>query len=1134
MSYLRALDAARSHLDRGDLLAAEAELGRAHDEWKRSRVRAPLVERGLEPALRRFGRWFGRKSTSPVLPVFGHGASRLEDDLRALAKLLRDEALRTAGREASDLVESDRQLLERALRLDRRSRVFGFERLERWDVLHGYLEACRRLARGVDEALLPGDVADASQEGWLEQWAESVLSGSGVVSTSLLRWLERQAAAVARLEGRRAAAWSWIAARGALRDPEGGERALAHVERALRGDLEEASREAARRALAGLLVNEGVLAVPGADARESLQRWTPDEAHAAWPPPEIVQLLDARTARADDRPVASVAWSGDAANLAVVLHRGSTPLDALALSPRVEAGEGRSRFEASLPEVRGWLRRWLPDGTLILADGSLPSGLAELFASWEVLDVAALLHRIDTGPGAVEEAAPVAPHPLWTGPHGHPVFRPLADRARGLVPRLRAWVRACPSFTEPWGRDALGQLADHGLELCGLVRQAIERLDEARPGGDRRLQTVDLVVPLQWPRLETRDWPAAAAADPIPTGRGVERSRRGTIWHDRPATLEELVDVASASERAELLTASRSRARDLAGRSAGRIDPRRVSVAPRRVRCPEAWLRRLDETIRTAVGAPRQQLHVLALWKALAETPNGDPDLPGDLSAPPASDAACGDDCRLTVRGGCWPAQIEGRREAARVWVVPVGEAELTLESPSDVLLDDPRAWTVGIDDAVAADRLAFTVDRARAAARSWVWVVGGVLDPALRSHWNRMVPVALHQVTSEGRETAEAVMAPPGYRPGDPVLGEWSERVLERRITAWRELDGGDHLWWAPDGPPSDTAAAVEGAGTERSHRLVVTARLAGPAVRDPLLLLLRATAGLGHAAQSWVCLDPRLAHVLGSEGGWFPGDASHRGGVHGGKAEALEASVASGRDLLTARGVHAGAGWTAPLDADRLRAAAAVRDQSQDFDAEALARTTRDWGRGRPLIVAGATDRQRDRVVRLVRELAERSGDGGPLGVRCVVVVGTPPDGDPDARSAVVRSGEAERLGAIMLEAERGRLSRVDLHPHLLLEDAVRAWARRVSSVAWIFLHGEEVLATLESIDGPVSEAVAMHPWRDLLERSGAGAMVFVDAVESDARSMPGAGPAPSTPASPWSRRVATPYRVGASRSR
>jgi len=1105
MSYLRALDAARSHLDRGDLLAAEAELERAHDEWRRSRVRAPLVERGLEPALRRFGRWFGRKSTSPVLPVFGHRATRLEDDLRALARLLHDEALRTAGREAKDLVESDRQLLERALRLDRRSRIFGFERPERWDVLHGYLEACRRLARSVDEGLLPTDVADATQEEWLGRWAESVLSGSGVVSTPLLRWLERQAAAVARLEGPGADAWSWIAARGALRDPEGGERALAHVERALRGDLDETSREAARRALAGLLVNEGVLAVPGADAREALERWTPEEHGAVWPPPEIAELLDARTARADERPVASVVWSGDAANLVVVLHRGSTPLDALAVSPRVDAGEGRSRFEASLPEVRGWLRRWLPDGTLILADGTLPAGLAELFAWWQVLDVEALVHRIDSGGDPVEETAPVAPHPLWSGPHGHPVFRPLADRARSLVPRLRGWIRASPSFTEPWGRDALGQLADHGLELCGLLRQAIERLDEARPGGERRLQTVDLVVPLQWPRLETRDWPMASTGDPIPTGRGVDRSRRGTIWHDRPATPEELVDVASSSERAELLTASLSRARDLAARSAARIDPRRVSVAPRRVRCPEAWLRRLDDTIRTAVGASERQLHVLALWKSLAETPNGDPDLPGDLPAPPVPDAVCGDACRLTARGGCWPAQIEGRREAARVWVVPIGESGLTLEEPSDTLFDDPRTWTVGIDDTGAADRLAFTIDRARAADRSWVWVVGGVLDPALRTHWNRMVPVALHQVTSESREAADVVMAPPGYRPGDPVLGEWSERVLERRIAAWRELGGGDHRWWEPVGSPPDAAASVEGAGTGRSHRLVVTARLAGPAVRDPLLLLLRATAGLGHAAESWVCLDPRLAHVLGSEGGWFHGEASRRGGTRGGAAEALDASVASGRDLLTARGVQAGAAWTTPLDADRLRAAAAVRDESQDFGAEALARTTRDWARGRPLIVGGATDRQRDRVVRLVRELSERSGDGGPLGVRCVVVVGTPPVDELDARSAVVGPGEVERLGAIMLEAERGRLSRVDLHPLLLLEDAVREWAQRVSSVAWVFVHGEEVLATLESIDGPASEAAAMHPWRDVLERSGAGAMVFVDAVESDARSVP-----------------------------
>lgn len=1114
MSYLSALETARSHLDRGDLLAAEAAFDLAHELWSRSRVRAPLVERGLEPALRRIGGWFGRRSNRPVLPVFGHKASVLEDDLRALARLLGDEVQTVLSRGPEGLVEADRVVLENALRLDRESRFFGLDASERWRATRGYLDASRRLARRVEVDLLPADPAASQAEGWLRQWAEAVLDGGGVPSEALIRWIERQASAVGRLGIENAAAWYWVTARAALLDPQGGERALEAVQHALGEGLDPDDALVARRLLAGLLVNETVLAGPGADVDEALERWLPDPGVAAtWPPPEIAELRRARRDVAPDRALVTAAWDDAAENLVLVLHDGERAHDALALAPRVEGADRATRFEASLPEARGWIQRWMPEGAVVLVPETPPPHFADLLTGQEVLDVGALTTVVDV-PGVHgeprEPARPGAAHPLWSRAGGHAVYRPLADRGRSLVPHFLAWTRACPSISEHWGRQALTVMSEHGLAVCGTLRDAVDRLlgPEAGQGRARAMQTVDLVVPLEWPRLESRDWGGDSAddrgidvlpsRDSIP--RTIDRSREGSLWFSRVAGVEELASIAAASDRAEVLTRGRDRARELADAVASRVDRRRVTAAPSRVVCPEALLRQLDEWMRSAIGDPARQFDVLWLWRLLAETANGEVDLDsiGADRAPVAdlvknAPGACGEGCRLTAHEGCWDAQLQGRREVSKVWIVGDVRSPWVLEECEDLLVDDLRRFTVG-EDSEASALLDRVVEATLASTRAWVFGRAGRLDAALRAMWTRRVPRPLHQGGEASGEQAAVLLVPPGYRLGDPLIGGEAARLLELRTAEWNRVGGGRSdghaasIWWDP--MPATPADAV--GETNVPH--AVTARLVDDATDDDLLLLARAAAAQSRARQGWACLDARLTHVLDHPGGNYPDVDAGASAWDASQEDAVRTTTLEGRVVLGEKAGRVPSSWTHPITAERLETAG--RDGLARTELGELAEVLHDWGRGRPLILGGATDRQRACVVDLLRGFADRSGDGGPLGIRCVMVVAEP-SGETDSRRLALGAEDADRLGAVMLEAERGRTSRVDLHPSLLRDEALRAWARRVSSVAWVFprLDGEGT--------DPGTDIVPVLPaWREILERSGAAALGFVDDVDDDAR--------------------------------
>lgn len=1123
MSYLRLLDEAHHQLERGELLAAEDLLRRAREAWARSRFRAPVVERGLEPVLRRAGKWLGRQSNSPVLPVFGHRAARLEEDLASLARLLRDEALDLARQRGESHGQRELELLERALRLDRESTVFVLDGPERWAIAKSYLQVGRRLARAPRSDLLPRDVAVVGDLVWLGEWAEAWLAGGALGDPATLDWVVRQASAAATLSqesAHDASRWWWIAARAAARDPLDGPRALMATQRALEGSgLADEARDRALRALAGLLVNERILAGPGADPAAVLRRHAPLAGSREWPDPEIVELLNARARSTDAATLVTLAWSVDGEELVLVSHRGARASDALAVRI-VESPRDPDSFAATVAEARGWIHRWLPGSCVLVLPGAPPPKVLAVLGDAPRLRVDLLRSLLGREEADVEPAAPWLAHPLWSaGPAPEP-WSALASAARAAVPVLTGILSDSPSFASSWGRANLRALSDYGLALCGALDLAAQGL--AGPPGPApvELQTVMVRVELRWPRLQERPWPRAAESAGRSEVIDVEVDvppalEPGTdAWVGRRATAAELAAIAVAHRRTEVLTVGGPRAAAIAAQATARIDPREVTVAPARERCAEPWLALLEDWIGEAVADPLRQLDVVWLLRTLSETATGDP-LAQVPPLPPSSlasvkavaerDLRCGPQCRLARDGGCWTAQLAGRRERARVWIVDLEQSADTLEGLACVLLDDPRTFVAQAASLPAEARLEHALGRVQAAERAWMWMNAGVLTDAILEAWRKRLPRPrpLHRRPGSGlRSNAELWTAPAGYRPGDPFLGLEAERLLELRAEVL-ESARQDAVWWTlgSAGGVGKATPTVEGVAAQPQVPEVICASLGGAAPHSALLLLLRAGAALSYASARVIVLDPRLAHLLGHTGG-----AWNEGASTSVADESLREALGPGARLLSGRRAQPGGQWLHPIDRARMsmvQQRAGTGRRVDDAELEALARALRESARGHALMLASASDGARRLVIDTVRALAEASEDGGPFGVRCVVVVGAPGTWHPtDARARSLSVADDRSLGTVVLEVERGSVTRIDLAADLLEDDGVHAWAGRASSVAWFFVRGDRDLDAdpLWNPGDPEASrqgAARAQRWREAVGRANSRAIAFVDAV-------------------------------------
>lgn len=221
MSYLHRLDQARTLLGEGRLLAAEHELREATAEWKRSRVRAPLVEKGIEPALRTLGRVFGRKSEEPVLPVFSRGAELLREDLYAFAKSLATELLEEIESGGGDSRLRHERATE-ALELQRSSEFFSILPAREWGVVRVWLNDARALGRGIRAELLPAGDPPAEDRQWWLEWLEEWCRYPVEPVRAFAEWARGvtvRYGGVVTEDLEEPARWAWVQARLALLDP---------------------------------------------------------------------------------------------------------------------------------------------------------------------------------------------------------------------------------------------------------------------------------------------------------------------------------------------------------------------------------------------------------------------------------------------------------------------------------------------------------------------------------------------------------------------------------------------------------------------------------------------------------------------------------------------------------------------------------------------------------------------------------------------------------------------------------------------------------------------------------------------------------------------------------------------------
>ncbi len=1032
MSYLRHLDEARRHLGRRDLLAAEDALDAAERAWSSSRLRAHLIDRGLDPLLRRVGALFGRDRQRSVLPVFEEKATQVRAEVEELVRLLHLELqAQLSAREAD--ADDACEFFEEALRLHRHSRRFRLAPEQVWPVLRLYLEGCRRTARVPDAGLLPAATPEAGERAWFSQWCENWLRAPTDPVDALARWaLEgtRKLAATGPLEER--GHWYALACRMALVGPRDGTTALELGRRALAEPLDPTWAAPLLRRVAGLAVNEHEMATSGADPDRALEAFRPtaEALGLEWPPEDLRALLRRRRPQRPQDAILCAAFSEDGRRIAVVLHDGQTPCDLLCVEI---VGEERPRGaqQATLAELRGWFGRFAPAESVLLVPGRLPAPLASALGGRPRLEVDSLLDLFAAVEDERAPAAPRHPHP-GIGARGAGSWTPLVEQARGLLPRLRARL-VRPALAESWGRANLRALAGAGVDGCAVVLRLVEVFGEEIgakvPLGEDAFEPVDLSVGLRWPRLSERPWPETVPAPSSTSAAAPAILDDGDAWWDGVPEAERLAVWAMGVGDVDLVCADEARARRIAAVAAA-VDPRRVGRGRGRALCRRHALEGLEDALGRALGGDGPE-EVLWLLVALSETADGD--LDRIAACAPAEWAQrwrlkweradrCDGDCVARRRGmPCWQEQLEERRRRTALWI------EGALDTMPDdghrrLWIDDLRTWLGGPTPQV---RRRLDALRRGLAVRSRVFVLmpSGGLRARLRPWLDALLPDGrgfTRVGPDQAREGPGWRVALAGYSPDARRLGREGRRLLELRADALRRALPALQ-WIDPE--------RAEGFGAEADEVAVVS--LGGEADDDGLRVL-RAAAVASCARARVFVLDPRLPAVL-------PGPSFHTSDPE--EPPEIARALGPGRDLLAAA---ADRRWRRPLDAARLGEAAG-EGQPDEVRVELLAAALATVDARRGAILAGATEAERSRLVTVVEDLAREALDGGPLGVRCLVEWserGLPP-------------GEA--LEAALLEVQRGRRWHLRVHPSVLTDVAWMEWATRTPDLAWLVRHAE-----------------------------------------------------------------------------
>ena len=1103
------LEDARRFLVAGDFLAAEDQYWQARLEWEGSRIRAPLLEKGVDPLLRLGGKLFGRDGQRSVLTSFGEKAEALSKDLEDVAALhlkKTDEKLDAAW---DSLSRDDVEAIALALRMERESQIFELQPPQLWPATRSYLSGCQRNGLRLDAELLPQSLQLSAEElAWLVQWgSESGPSAEGdvrAVSAWLLALFDRHRDFDLAKDGPCLA----LSARLAALDPQGAPRALRYARDALAAQVSPEDSAATLRLATALAANEDRLACPGFDpalfhelgaAARRLQ--------IPWPPAEVEELLVRRRSEELSTGIA-VAWEdGERRRFLMLRLVADRPADVLVIEidehdeheEQSEAQHGA--FRLGLSAARRRIDTLAHPSASVLAPSCPPAWLEGLLAGRQCLSIEALEGFLEREESVPPPAAPLAPHPVfrqedalslqWSG---------LLQKATWLLPRLRALCHD-PCFHEEWGRENLRRLGAAGVAVCASLAQALDRIareDVAAP----RLADWPGPLQLRMPPLSERSQRPGAAAD-----LGSMQTSGDHLVLERPS-VEELAGWAMAAVPCQLRVDGRERAIEVARALSSGLDPRSVALRPRRLLCAEAPLRLLERWVDESLADLHRGLDVLWLYQVLATAPEADLG-PAVVAAGREvarrefgemlenASESCGPKCRHRRAGlPCFREQMDERRSASLVWIEEL-DTPLRVEAGRALLVDDFLPRSAELSEDALLGELSALCARLSEPSRVVLWLDvgcfhGAVVEvlpelftvrPSLRLRRPRRArPLRLHLVDD-------------GYRPGSTLLAEEAAALTRARISRLADRKGRQLLWQPPgvEFPAPPNLVECRGVAEKASAQTVIVPSL-GPGVELPgALMLLRLAAAASHTEADLACFDPRAASarrwVELSEGGleqWRPSR------THSPPPYAL-------LDEQPARSLPR---WQSPVDLHRLLlveelfgAVRLLREDRREVVSELLASVRRHAR----LALGGLRDDERLLVAALIARLAKESADGGPLQVRTVVWLD--PDRDPSqmiGRALGVRyvrllPGGDSPLEESLLEIDRGHVHWLQLDPVLLKDPAVERWARRQPHLLWFVPQGERWL---------VGHPGACEEWagqllrlRSIFEDSGAACLACSD---------------------------------------
>jgi len=684
MSYWSRLEESRRRLTAGDFLEAERLYFQARQEHAKSRLRAPLMEKGVEPLMRGMRRMMG-KPAPQTGPAFPRTADTLLKDLKDVAALHESDA-RSRTRLAAGEIDLDATTrLAMALRMQRQSRLFQLEPQEHWAVTRSYLLGCVRNDVTADaEALDPELPLSEKERVWLCEFLLDRLPALGRNLAPAARWLLGVLLPLAGVEG-----GEWQGEALALRCrlllllPEGAPAALREGIFALQAVYPPHEVASLLRLLGGLACNETHLAVPTAD-EASLEGLRPLARRFGllWPPVALVDLLRSRKAVSADATLASLSWEGGPGERVVLLRsEAGAPVDLLVLRPVEETTGGDDPFAFPMTEARATVDRWLPARVPVLCGPPPPAWLRSLLGERPVLALQPLETAFPLDDAVPAPPPPSAHHPLFqeTADAVAQPWRPLVAHARELAPRLSG-LASSPALASEWGLRNLEALGAVGLAVPRALARALRAVGAIEAREATFIETAGGVVSLEWPILAERPWPTQM--QPIIP---VESFEGDVLISGKPSE-GELLGCALAALPCVVYARDEEAARDLAGKLAGHIDPCRITLAPRRVSCPEPVFSLLDDWIEESVADEERSLDVLWLYRILATAPDGDlsrwmdqgdrPQARAEVEAILQNDHHCGEACRLRREQECWEVQLQAawmdswtaRRRLPRSW----------------------------------------------------------------------------------------------------------------------------------------------------------------------------------------------------------------------------------------------------------------------------------------------------------------------------------------------------------------------------------------------------------------------------------------------------------------------------------